>query len=434
MRPGVHTNKHESESQGKFVFIRVHSWPKCFAALVLLIAPAFAQSPDYQADGIRALDAKNYPLALDLFTKAVAADPQDYAAHFHLALSYSLLDKYADAIPEFRKVLELKPRLYDAELNLGMCLLRVKDAPAAAPLFKDAAEQKPKEFRPVYYLGQALLDQHQFADAERAFTAAVALNPSSPAAEVGLAQALVQQAKLSDSEPHFRKAAALDAGYKPALLQLAELYETAKQPALAIAIYREFPENPGAQERMGALLAQSGDATEAIAALEAAVAKSPTAANRAVLAQAYEKNKQPEKAIPLVTQAVAAEPNDFELRMYLGRLLRDQRKFNDAATQFLAASKLKADALQPWNELAGVMIAGEQYPQALAALDRVQALGGETPAHLYLRAISLDHLHQLKEALANYNKFLEQSQGKMPDEEFKSRQRARIIQNELNKR
>jgi tetratricopeptide (TPR) repeat protein len=430
----MHRKQLESIPFPKFVFIRVHSWPKCIALAALLIAPVFAQAPDYQADGIKALDAKNYPLALDFFTKAVAADPQDYAAHFHLALSYSLLDKFPEAIPEYRKVLDLKPHLYDAELNLGMCLLRVKDAATAAPILKDAADQKPKEFRPVYYYGQALLDQHQFADAERAFTAAVALNPSSPAAEVGLAQALAQQAKLADSEPHFRRAAALDPGYKPALLQLAELYEAAKQLPQAIAIYREFPENPGAQERMGALLSQSGDATEAVSALEVAVARSPSAANRVALAQAYVKNKQPDKAIPLATQAVAAEPNDFELRMYLGRLLRDQRKFNEAASQFLAASKLKADAVQPWNELASVMIVSEQYPQALAALDRVQALGGETSAHLYLRAISYDHLHQQKEALANYNKFLEQSQGKSPDEEFKARQRARIIQNELNKK
>src|SRR5450432_1279401 len=101
--------------------------------LFLVFAGLLLAQPDYQADGIKALDAKNYPLALDLFTKAVAADPQDYAAHFHLALSYSLLDKFPEAIPEFRKVLELKPHLYDAELNLGMCLLRVKDSPAPTP-------------------------------------------------------------------------------------------------------------------------------------------------------------------------------------------------------------------------------------------------------------------------------------------------------------
>jgi tetratricopeptide (TPR) repeat protein len=420
-------------------------WFLMAAVLAAFLAPGMAgqSRPDYQADGIKALDAKNYLAALDLFSKAVAADPKDYAAHFHLALSYSLLDRFAEAIPQYRIVLDLKPRLYDAELNLAMCLLHVKDADAAVPLLKDAVEQKPKEFRPAYYLGDALLSQRNFADAASAFTAAIAVNPASAPAEVGLAQALAQDVppghvgnpgKLVEAEAHFRKAAAIDPAYKPALLQFGELYETAGQDPQAIAIYREFPDNPGAQERMGVLLSQSGNTADAITALESAVAKSPTPANRVALAQAYLKNKQPEKAIPLVAEVLTAQPDDYDLRMFYARLLRDQRKFAEAAPQFLAASKLKPDAVQPWNELVGLLVAAEQYPQAIEALDRVRALGGETTAHFYFRAISLDHLHQLKEALANYNKFLEQSQGKNPDEEFKSRQRARIIQDELNKR
>src|SRR5262249_39411811 len=152
------------------------------------------------------------------------------------------------------------------------------------------------------------------------------------------------------------------------------------------------------------------------------------------LAQAYVKNNQTDKAAALMPPVIAAEPNDYELRMFFARMLRDQRKFADSAQQFLAASKLKPEAPQPWNEISGLMVVVENYPQALAALDQVRARGAETSAHFYLRAISYDHLHQLKEALANYNKFLEMSEGKSPDEEFKARQRARIIQSELNKR
>ena len=50
----------------------------------------------------------------------------------------------------------------------------------------------------------------------------------------------------------------------------------AKQPAEAIAIYQQFPDNPGAEERLGALLIESGQSADAMAHLEAAVAKSPT--------------------------------------------------------------------------------------------------------------------------------------------------------------
>jgi tetratricopeptide (TPR) repeat protein len=185
---------------------------------------------------------------------------------------------------------------------------------------------------------------------------------------------------------------------------------------------------------MGALLTATGHASDAIPALEASVEKSTTSANRIALAQAYVKAKQPEKAVPLAAKAVEAEPRDYELRLFYGRLLRDQRKFSEAAPQFVTAAQLKPESVDPWNELVGILVAAEQYSQAIAALDRVHSLGAETSAHYYFRAISLDHLHQRKEALANYNRFLETSQGKSPDEEFKARQRIRIIQNELNKR
>jgi tetratricopeptide (TPR) repeat protein len=400
--------------------------------LWLALAALLLQSVDYQSEGIKALDSKQYDAAVDLFKKAVAADSQDYGAHFHLALAYSLLNKDAEAIPEYRKVLELKPALYEAELNLGVCLLRAKDPGAAIPYLKAAADEKPKEPRPAYYYAQALLDHGD--DAQAAFENALALNPASAPSEAGLAQALAHRAKLTEAEQHFRKAASIDPAYRDGLLQLAQLYEDQHQSAEAIAIYREFPENPGAQERMGALLAKSGQIADAIPALEAAVAKSPTSANRVTLAQAYVKSKQADKAAAQMALVIPAEPNDYELRMFYGSLLRDQRKFAEATQQFLAAAKLKPEAVQPWSEISGMMVVAEQYPQALAALDQVRARGAETSGHFYLRAISFDHLHQLKDALANYNKFLEMSQGKSPDEEFKARQRVRIIQNELNKK
>ena len=58
-----------------------------------------------------------------------------------------------------------------------------------------------------------------------------------------------------------------------------------------------------------------------------AVAKSPTAANHIALAQAYAKLQQPAKAELHAAEALKSDPTDFELRMFYGQLLRDQRKF-----------------------------------------------------------------------------------------------------------
>ena len=70
----------------------------------------------------------------------------------------------------------------------------------------------------------------------------------------------------------------------------------------------------------------------------------------------------------------------------------------------------------------------------LVRVMRARDLGENTPGNWFFRAIILDKLKQLKPALEAYQKFLSLSQGKNPDQEFQARQRARIIQRELEKR
>jgi len=142
---------------------------------------------------------------------------------------------------------------------------------------------------------------------------------------------------------------------------------------------------------------------------------------------------QTDKQNQQISKALASDPGNYDLRMFSGRTLRDARQFAPAANQFLAATKLKPDSKEAWNELAMALIMHEDYGPGLAALDRVKALG-ELPGDEYIRAITLDKLRQLPQALASYRAFLAMSEGKYPDLEFLARQRARIIETELHKR
>jgi tetratricopeptide (TPR) repeat protein len=402
-------------------------WPA--ALLVLLLA----FQTNYYEQGLKALDQKQYQSAVDNFLKAVEAEPKDYTAHFNLALAYSLLSNNAGAANEYKKVLELKPELYEANLNLGIIFVRTGQPARAVPYLTNAVAQKPKEYRPNYNLASALLASGDWAKAEQAYTTALELDPKSPDAELGLAHALAMQKKLAEAAPHFKKAAELNPKYNDGLLELAGLYEAQNQPAEAIALYQQFPDNPGAQERLGQLLLSSGQAADAISHFQAAVDKSPTTANRAALATAYIKNKEPDKALPLADAILATDPSDFEVRMLHGRILRDQRKFPAAAQDFLRGTQIKPDSAEAWSELAGVLVMAEDYPRALGALDRLAALHDEKPGHVYLRAIVLDKIRQIKPALESYQKFLALSNGQNPDEEFKARQRVRILQREISK-
>jgi tetratricopeptide (TPR) repeat protein len=402
-------------------------------ALVLLLSFQTGFQISLAEQGLKALDEKRYQAAVESFTQAVAADSKDYSLHFNLALAYSLMGKNAEAIPEYKKTLELKPGLFEAELNVGISLLREKQGADAVPYLTDAAAQNPKQYRPSYYLAEALLGAGELAKAEQAYMAALAIDPMAAAAELGLAHSLAKQEKLDDAAAHYKKAGELNASYRDDLLELGSLYEAGKQPEQAMAIYRQFPDNPGAQERLGELLLKADRPADAIPCFQAAVAKSPSEANRAALAEAYLKNNQPDKALPVVEQILAADPDNFEIRMLHGRIIRDQRKFPEAADEFVRATKLKPDAPQAWSELANVLVMAENYPAALAALDRVAALHAEKPGHFFLRAIVLDKMRDLKPALANYQRFLELSHGEFPNQEFQARQRAKTLEREINK-
>jgi len=399
----------------------------------ILYLALLAQSANLLDDGNKALDAKQYDRALDLFSQAAAANPKDYAAHFQLALAYSLLGRDGDAIPQYKTTLELHPGMYEAELNLGLSLMRANHPAEAVDQFRAAAEQRPKEFRPALGLAQALYNTDRFPEAEAAYQKAVTLDARSAAAESGLAMSLIRQKRPDDAAPHVQQAFVLDRSYRAGFIALAELYESAGRAAEAIPIYRLFPDNPEALERLGMLLAASGNFAEAIPALERVVEKMPSEARRMALAKAYVENKQLDKAQALLQPAVQATPNDFDLRLFYGRVLRDQRKFPEASSEFNAAARIDPKSVVAWNELASALVLAEDYPQALAAFDHIRALNAEIPGNYFFRALAHDHLHQRPEAIENYKKFLATSGGKFPDQEFQARNRARTLEKELRR-
>lgn len=396
-----------------------------------LLALFLLQAPDHSAAGMKALDAGNYAAAVTEFQQAIASDPKDYGAHFNLALAYSFLHRDEEGIAEYRKTLELKPHLYEAELNGGILLLRDKDAASAEPLLEDASAQKPNEFRPRYYLAEAQFALNRWADAQANYILALTADPKSASAELGLGRALARQGKLDEAAPHYRKAAALDAKDREWLLELADFYEKNQRPQDALPIYQEFPENAAVQAHLGELMLNGKQYEEAIPRLEAAYTKDPTQANRVALAMAYLFGKQLPKALPLMQQAAQAQPADFQIRMMYARALRDSKQYPAAAAQFAEAVKLKPGDAPAWRDLGDMLYLTADYANALTAFEKARNLGEDTPGNCFLRAIILDKLHQLKPALEAYEKFLEMSQGKNPDQEFQARHRAITIRNEL---
>ncbi len=413
--------------------------PAC-AVLALLLSAAGQSAPQTapvqagsQASGLQALERQDYRQAADVFSRLSSADPQDYSALFYLALSETGLKEDQKAAENYKRVLTLKPGLYEAELNLGILYVRDHNPTDAIPLLRQAAQKKPDQARPVRYLGDALLASGDPSAAAEAYRAALSVDPKLAAAELGLGQSLAQQGKLDDALPHYRQAALLDPNLQSYLLEMAAAFSKANRGQDAVPLLKDFPNDPGACEELGRIYLTENRPSDAVTAFKAAVDISPTPANRLSLATAYLQNNQPDAAAPILEQALATDPGDYDLRMAVGRIYRDKRQYVTAANQFIAATQVRPDSVKAWNEAATAFLMAEEYPQALAALDKVRSLKAENAGDLYFRAMIYDKLHQVKPAIESYQRFLAMSDGKFPDQEFIARQRSRILEKEANR-
>jgi tetratricopeptide (TPR) repeat protein len=402
---------------------------------LLFLAWLFQQNgpANPQTAGLQALDRQDFQQAEEIFTKIAAEDPKNYAAVFNLALAESSLKKDDKATEHYKQVLALKPGLYEAELNLAILDVRDQHSAEAIPLLRDVVTQKPGDARAWRYLGEALLATGDPAGATDAFDSSLRIDPRQATAELGLGRSLAREGKLDEALPAYEKAASLDPGLKSYLLEVADSFVKAQRTKDAIPLLAEFPDDPGAREELGQIYLAQNQPADAVTEFQAAVERAPTSANRLALATAYLKNNQPDLAAPILERELAQHPGDYDLHMVVGRIYRDRRNYSAAATQFLAATQVRPDAAEAWNEAANVLVMAEMYPQALAALDKVHALHADTAGDYFYRAIVYDKLHQIKPALENYQKFLALSDGKFPNQEFQARQRSKLLEREVSR-
>jgi tetratricopeptide (TPR) repeat protein len=359
---------------------------------VLLLVLVWQADP---AAGIKALDEGRFADAEKIFEQAVAADDKDYSALFHLALARTFLNKDEDAMALFRRVLEMKPGLPEAELNLGLLLFRYRKFREALPYLDAVAVKRPNDSRAIFHAAESYRELGQHNEAIEAYRKTLAADSNLIAAQLGLARSLVGLGRVEEAAEWFTKAGAE--------LELAQAYEDKGEFAKAIALYER---------------SQTGEDALAVTTR---------------LAGLYIRTGEIAKAEPLIAAALKQSPNDFDLRLTYGRMLRDKRQFEPAAMEFARAAQLKPESAEALNELAGMFISLNHDARAIAVLDRLKQLNAETPGHLFFRAVVLDRNRQVKPALAAYRAFLAASNGQYPDEEFKARQRARILEKEAQR-
>jgi len=393
--------------------------------------PAQPQS-NPQLDKAEDLIAKgDYAGAEPLLTAVTTANPKDFRAWYDLGYVYRALRRPADAIAALRKSVELKPDVFESNLNLGLLLEEQGSADATTFLSK-ATTLKPESnanhnlARAWLALGRVLTSTKP-AEALAAFGQGARLDPQNAEPHLRSAILLEQQKSYPDAEREFKQAATLDPHSSEAMAGLVNIYmETRRLPEAETAL-RQFlkldPQNNNAQVQLGRVLVAEGKTEDALPLLENALKQQNDAVALRELAGLHALNKQYDQAAAEYRELLKVSPNNADLHYALGTVLMNRKDMPGAQQEFIAAVNAKRDFPEAYGNLAVVAAENKNYPLALKALDTRAQYAPETPATYFLRATSFDSLHDVKNAVENYHRFLDTANGKFPDQEWQARHR-----------
>ncbi len=404
--------------------------------LVLLALPLLAQESAIE-QAIAAMQRDDFAAAVPLLQTAAEAEPENPSIHFNLGFALAQLQRDDEAIAAYRRALEIEPELQPAFLNLGVVLLRSGKAPEAVTFLARAAANRPDDPQVQYFHARALAAAGRESEAIPIYERATELDPQEPSIWIELGQAQASLNQIEAASASYHKAGELDPQLRSYQLQLAEQVEKAGGREQALEMYQEFlqaePANIAVRERVGMLLLALERYADAAKELQTVVDQSPTDAARAALAEAYGLADDADTARQKLAEAVAASPNEPELRLRYGASLIQALDYERAHEEYLAAAQQAPDDARAWTGLAFTLHQLKNYEGCLKALANAEKLEALKPASIYLRAITEDRLQLYKEAQASYQAFLAASSG-LEDEKWKSRQRLHVIELVLSKR
>jgi tetratricopeptide (TPR) repeat protein len=384
------------------------------------------------ANAETAIDKKDYTTAEKSLRDAIAQDANNYRAWFDLAFVFNANGQSAQSIEAYRKSIAANPFLFESNLNLGLMLARNGD-PEAEKYLRAATQLKPSS-HPQDELTRAWLALGHFleksspARAVEAYKAAAILQPKNAAPHLAAAAALEGLKQYTAAETEYKRAAELDPKSPEALAGLVNIYQNnGRLPEAELALRKYIaldPQNATAYTQLGRVLAALGKNEEAIATLQTSLKLSPDNPTTVrQLVELFSDSKKYAEAEALLAPMLKQSPNDAALHYEMGRLLMREHNFPAAQQELITALKIKGDMAEAYGDLAVVANDNSNYELALRALDARSKFLEETPGTYFLRATAYDHLKATKQAIDNYHLFLQVSEGKFPDQEWKARHR-----------
>jgi len=385
---------------------------------------------------------QNYTKARSLLLSWLSAHPDDARALFDLGYLEDAENHPDAAVADYKKSIDADPKRFESRLSYGLLLAREGHPQEAQEQLTTAVTLTPDPPNPIAqaqaYRALARLERTTDpAAAKEHLLDALHIGPEQPddlllTAEIATANEDDQTAEAAYRQLLTRQPESSEATAGLVHLLLKEKKYPEADQLLRTAISRD-PDNPALNSQLASTLTYEGKKDEALAILEKLHTLKPDdPLIGGMLADAYTQNGNPEKGEPILVDLVKKYPQNADLLNSLAESLLQQHRYPEAITAFQAAIKVSPENPEDWMDLAIAASMGKQYPLVLQSLSMRAKFADENAGSNFLRATAYDNLHQKKEAVEYYKKFLAVSAGKFPDQEWQAQHRLIALEPKSN--
>ena len=347
--------------------------------------------------------------ALSLYRQLLTADPKNLQAHLYSGMILLQQGKNVDARTALSAAAELAPDDFTAVEQLVMIDIAEKKTAAALQRVNELVARNPTQARLQMLLARVLSAQSSFSAAEAALRRAIELQPDSLDPYLALVQLLVSTNQQQKAVADLKQAAVRNPkDIRPPMI-LAVLHEQQKDFAAARQDYDQViaidPKVGVALNNLAYIYSEHvNDQDKAMGYAQRARELLPNQWETAdTLGWIFYKKRQPARAMPLLEEASAKNPDNAELKYHLGMayyMVGDETKSRAALERALQLNRSFTGADEAAQSLARLNIDSTSGDSSTKA--KLEELASERKDD----AVVLSRLGQFYEKEGNRDKAL----------------------------
>ena len=268
---------------------------------------------------------------IDQLKEAIKNNMRNYEAYFRLSAICLQQKNFEEAKSTLEDLLKVDPRNGNAYFELGRILATEKNHEQALQKFRKAAPLLPNNIDLHYEMARAHYALENFEEARQEFSAVQAINENYKDTEKYLAAIEEAEKREAERAEYFLDLARQEKGLSTKIMY----YKQA---------LRNDPTNQEIYFEMSRAYQAEGKYDEAAEVLQPLLKKFPENTKiHAELAEIYLKDRSPSKAIVILKRAMAVAEGEIEITYLLGRAYMDNKKYEEAASQFNKVLKKNPD-------------------------------------------------------------------------------------------